>query len=82
MVNLNNQADLDEFADCFESIGCFEHKHTIQVNPEVKPVVNQARRIPISQVEKVKTELDKIEANGMSEKVYQPTDLLNNMVLI
>ena len=35
---LSNQAILYEFADCFEEIGCFEREHTIQIDPEVKPV--------------------------------------------
>ena len=35
---LNNQASLDEFADCFEGIGCF------RCDPKVKPLINRARR--------------------------------------
>ena len=57
--NLNNQAILDEFADCFEGIGCFKREHTIQVDPQVRPVINRARRIPISRIEKVKAGLKK-----------------------
>ena len=64
---LNNQASLDEFADCFEGIGCFEREQTIQIDPDVKPLINRARRIPLSRVEKVKVELDKMEANGIIE---------------
>ena len=79
---LNNQASLDEFADCFEGIGCFEREQTIQIDPEVKPLINRARRIPLSRVEKVKVELDKMEANGIIEKVDQPTPWVNSMVVV
>ena len=58
--NLSNQAILDEFADCFEGIGCFKREHTIQVDPQVRPVINRARRILISRIEKVKAELKRI----------------------
>lgn len=80
--SINNQAVLDEFADCFEGIGCLERKHTIKINPEIKPVINRARRIPISRVEKVKEELEKMEVNGIIEKVDQPTEWVNSMVVV
>jgi len=79
---LNNQAILDEFADCFEGIGCFDREHTIRVDPNVKPVINRARHIPLSRVENVKAELDKMEANGIIVKVDQPTEWVNNMVVV
>ena len=56
---IDNQAILDEFADCFEGIGCFKREHTIQVDPQVRTVINRARRIPSSRIEKVKAELKK-----------------------
>ena len=68
--NLNNQAILDKFADCFEGIGCLDHEHTMRVDPNVKPVINRARRILLSRVENVKAELDKMEANGIIVKIY------------
>jgi len=80
--NLNNQAILDEFADCFERIGCLDREHTIRVDPIVKPVINRARRIPLSRVENVKTELDKMEANGIIVKVNQPTQWANSIVVV
>ena len=65
--NLNNQAIiiiiiiLDEFADCFEGMDCFKREHAIQVDSKVRPVINRARRIPISRIEKVKAELKRME---------------------
>jgi len=70
--NPNNQVILDEFANCFE-IGCLDREHIIRVDPNVKPVINRARHIPLSRVENVKAELDKMEANGIIVKVDQPT---------
>ena len=60
--NLNNQAIiiiiLDEFADCcFGGMDCFKREHAIQVDSKVRPVINRARRILISRIEKVKAEL-------------------------
>ena len=33
----NNQAILNEFADCIVGIGCFKCEHTIQVDPRETP---------------------------------------------
>ena len=43
---LINQAVLDDFADCFEGIGCVEREYTVQVDPL------RARHKPLSKVEK------------------------------
>lgn len=80
--NLNNQQILDEFADCFQGMGCLSKEHTIQINPEIRPVINRARRIPLSMADKVKAELDRMEQNGIIEKVDQPTDWVSSMVVI
>ena len=47
----------------------------------MKLVINRARRIPLSRVEKVKVKLDKMEANGIIEEVDQPTPWVNSMVV-
>ena len=38
--------------------------------------------VSLSRVEKVKAELDKMEANGIIEKVDQPTPWVNSMVVV
>ena len=48
----------------------------------MKLVINRARRIPLSRVEKVKVKLDKMEANGIIEEVDQPTPWVNSMVVV
>jgi len=79
---LINQAVLDEFANYFEGIGPLDCEHTIRVDPNVKPVHNRARRIPLSRFENVMAELDKMEANGIIVKVDQPTEWVNSMVVV
>lgn len=76
------EAILDEFADCFQGIGCFDEEHTIRIDPKVRPVINRARRIPLSMTTRVKAELDKMEANHIIERVDQPTEWVNSLVIV
>ena len=79
---VNTQSVLDEFSDCFEGIGCLDREHKIAINPDAKPTVNRARRIPLSMEDKVRAELDKMEANDIISKVDQPTEWVSSMVVI
>ena len=38
--------------------GCVSGEYSIQLNPEVQPVVHAARKIPVALREKVKAELE------------------------
>ena len=43
-----------EFPDCFEGMGCLSREHKISIDPEVKPVVNRPRKVPLSMTDKTK----------------------------
>ena len=55
-------------------------EYTIKVNPNVTSVIHAPRQIPLSLQDKVKAELDKIEANGVIVRQDQPTPRINSMV--
>lgn len=66
-----------------EGIDCLSKQHAIEINPKAKPVVvNWARRIPTSMTEKVKAELRKMDDSGIIQKVDQPTEWVNSMVVV
>ena len=79
---LTTESILDEFPDCFEGIGCLDREHKMVVDPEVKPVVNGARRIPLSMIDRVKAELESMEQANIISKVDQPTPWVSSMVVI
>ena len=80
--SITKESILAEFPDCFEGIGCLEREHSIIVYPEIKPVVNCARRIPISMIIRVKTKLESMEQANIISKVDQPTPWVNSMVVV
>ena len=72
---------ISEFKECFTGIGCLDREHEIRIDPSIKPVVNRARRIPLSMVDKVKAELQVMEELGIIAKVDEPTEWVSSMVV-
>ena len=73
---------LDNFPDVFEGLGCLAGEHEIRIDESVKPVVHAPRRVPISMNDRVKAELDRMEATGVIKKVDVPTQWVNSMVCV
>ena len=74
---------LKEYDDVFQGLGKvtdFEHKITI--DPEVKPVSQQLRRIPVSQIEAVNNELDKMLEQDIIEEVTEASPWVSNLVIV
>ena len=70
------------YKDLFEGLGCMPDTYTIKVDPSVKPVIHPPRKVPISMKEKVKTELLRMESEGVIKKQTEPTDWVNSMVVV
>ena len=50
---------LDDYKDVFTGIGLFPGEYRIAVNPDVKPVVHAARKVPIALQKRLKEEINK-----------------------
>ena len=74
---------LKEYSNIFDGLGKvndFEHKITI--DPPVKPKSQRLRRIPVSQVEAVNNELDRMIERNIIEEVTEPSPWVSNLVNI
>ena len=74
---------LKEYDDVFQGLGKvsdFEYK--IIIDPEFKPVSQQLRRIPVSQIEAVNNELDKILEQDIIEEVAEASLWVSHAVII
>ncbi|KAL9987237.1 hypothetical protein ACROYT_G001509 [Oculina patagonica] len=64
-LSSDNNQDVNEilkkYEDVFDGIGCLEGTYQIKIDPNVSPVVHPPRKIPFTQREKVKEELDRME---------------------
>ena len=74
---------LKEYDDVFQGLGKvtdFEHK--ITTDPEVKPVSQHIRRIPVRQIVSVNNELDRMLEQDILEEVTEASPWVSNLVLV
>ena len=64
----------------FDGIGCLEGTYRIKIDPTVSPVVHPPRKIPCTQREKVKEELDRMEKLGVIRKAKEPTEWVSSLL--
>eukprot|EP00057_Strongylocentrotus_purpuratus_P021116 XP_011675590.1 PREDICTED: transposon Tf2-1 polyprotein [Strongylocentrotus purpuratus] len=80
---IRSKAELiNMYPECFDdTVGCFDYQYHITVDPNVQPVVHPPRRVPLELRERLKTQLEEMEAKGIITKVTQPTDWVNSIVV-
>ncbi|KAK7106746.1 hypothetical protein V1264_017967 [Littorina saxatilis] len=71
-----------EYPDSFEGLGCLPGEVHLKVDPDVQPVVHAPRKIPVALHKKVKSELKRMEKEGVITRQEEPTDWVNSMVVV
>lgn len=71
-----------EFTDVFQGIGKLAGEYNFSVKPDTAPVVHPPRRVPDALKDKLKKELDVMEANQIVVRVHEPTDWVNSLVVV
>ena len=82
VANEDMHEAVKEFSDCFGEMGTLPKVHHIHVGPDIKPVVHPPRRVPIARHAKLKAELDRMESLGVIDRVTEPTDWVNSLVVV
>jgi hypothetical protein len=76
---LNNETVLREYSHLFEDeLGNLEGEVDIHLQENSVPVVHAPRRMPHALRDRLKAELDAMQAAGVIAKVTRPTDLVNS----
>ncbi|CAI5671963.1 unnamed protein product [Oreochromis niloticus] len=76
-----SQQLITEYSDLFsDELGRLPVTYRMTLNPDVKPVVRPAHRIPLAMKDRVKAELDRMEKLGVITPVSEPTDWVSSMV--
>ena len=73
---------LMKYEDVLDGIGCLEGTYQIQIDPTVSPVVHPPRKIPFTQREKVKEELERMEKLCVIRKAEEPTEWVSSLVVV
>ena len=71
-----------EYPDLFKGVGLIPGDVELHLKPEVVPVINAPRRIPVALRERFRTELMRMENAGIVAKVTCPTDWVNSFVIV
>ncbi|KAK2701286.1 hypothetical protein QYM36_020052 [Artemia franciscana] len=71
-----------EYKDIFEGIGNLENKCKIHLKENAVLTVYPARKVPLAMRQKLKNELDRLEALNIIGKVSKQTDWVNTMVMV
>lgn len=79
---LNKNDIFRDYSNIFSGLGLIQGEYHIVVNPEITPVMNPPRRIPLSLQSKLKETLKKLEDQDVITKVEYHTDWVNNLVIV
>lgn len=71
-----------EFPRLFHVTGCAPREYKIELHMDVVPVVQPARMVPLSLREPLRSELDRMEKEGIIQKVSSPTDWVSPHVIV
>ncbi|GBN01799.1 hypothetical protein AVEN_31903-1 [Araneus ventricosus] len=77
---LKDDAILKKYKEVFEGTGCIKGDYHLGIKPNVQPIKQAPRRIPISL--KLELKLDELCKNKIIAKITRPTDWINNLVLV
>ena len=81
-VNANAPDIIQDYKDVFRELECLKADHRINIDPNATPVIHPPRKIPISLMEKLKAELERMCKLDVIEKFDEPTDWVSSMVIV
>ena len=71
---------LSHYAESFTGIGCLQPPVSFTVKQDVVPIQMPIHRVPLSKREKEKAAIDRYVAEGILEKVHEPTPWCSNIL--
>lgn len=83
-ISAKNSSELllSEFEDLFEGDGQMEGEIELEIDPNVKPIQQHPRRVPVTVRDDLKTLLKDLEARRMISKVDRHTEWTSNMLIV
>ena len=81
-LNKNYDELLQRYDSTFGDLGCLPGEYHINIDPNAKPVVHPARRVPFALKAKLKAELQRMVSLDVIAKVDKPTGWVNSIVVV
>jgi hypothetical protein len=81
---VNNEFDcmISSYKDVFEGLGTMPQKHHIHLKPDAKPFVCAPRQVAHHMKPKLKTELNRLEQEGIIAKCTEPSEWVSPIVIV
>ena len=81
-VNANVPDFIQDYKHIFGELGCFKGDYHINIDPNATPVIHPPHKIPISLIEKLKVELERMCKLDVIEKIDEPIDWVSSKVIV
>ena len=80
--HMTKKSVLKDYTHAFKGLNSIPGECKIHLKPDAIPIVHPPRKIPVALKDRCKAELDRMEKMGVIQKVHEPTDWVNSMVLV
>ncbi|XP_072140294.1 uncharacterized protein [Dermacentor andersoni] len=80
VTSSSSSAVVEGFPQLFKGTGRVQREYRITLREDAVPVIQPARRVPLALREPFRAELQRMEAEGIIEKVSSPTDWVTQCV--
>lgn len=79
---LSQEQILSDYSDIFTGLGKLPGVYKIEMDPNVKPVQHNPRRVPLPIKTELKHKIAELEKAEIIQKVTEPTPWISNMVVV
>jgi len=79
---IKNEDQFIDNIDVFTGLGLFSEKYKLVLKENVSPVINTARKVPLSIKDKLKNTLDRLVKIKLIDTVNEPVDWISNIVKV
>ena len=73
---------VSEFSDCFGEVGTVNKPYHIYLDPDVPPVIDACRKVPIALQDKLKQEILRMEGLNIIAPITEPTEWVSSLVTV
>ncbi|XP_077550596.1 uncharacterized protein LOC144163726 [Haemaphysalis longicornis] len=81
-IGASEYVPVKNFKHLFQGLGCMKQPYSIVLQPTAVPVVQPARRVPLSLREPFQDELHRLERENIIVKENEPTDWVSPLVTV